>query len=93
MPVESATGQCITGRRHFYKMDIRTEAMIEHLILQNALEISSIDNNTGEMLYSITDKLKEVNPKLYEQLRKQFEQQMFELIDQGPKTMTWRISI
>jgi hypothetical protein len=74
-------------------MDIRTEAMIEHLILQNALEISSIDNNTGEMLYSITDKLKEVNPKLYEQLRKQFEQQMFELIDQGPKTMTWRISI
>lgn len=74
-------------------MDIRTEAMIEHLILQNALEISSIDNNTGEMLYSITDKLKEVNPKLYEQLRKQFEQQMFELIDQGPKTMTWRINI
>ena len=74
-------------------MDIRTEAMIEHLILQNALEISSIDNNTGEILYSITDKLREVNPKLYEQLRKQFEQQMFELIDQGPKTMTWRISI
>ena len=74
-------------------MDIRTEAMIEHLILQNALEISSIDNNTGEILYSITDKLKEVNPKLYEQLRKQFERQMFELIDQGPKTMTWRISI
>ena len=74
-------------------MDIRTEAMIEHLILQNALEISSIDNNTGEMLYSITDKLREVNPKLYEQLRKQFEQQMFELIDQGPKTMTWRINI
>jgi hypothetical protein len=74
-------------------MDIRTEAMIEHLILQNALEISSIDNNTGEMLYSITDKLKEVNPKLYEQLRKQFEQQMFELIDQGPKTMNWKINI
>jgi hypothetical protein len=74
-------------------MDIRTDAMIEHLLLQNALEISSIDSNTGEMLYSITDKLKEVNPKLYEQLRKQFEQQMFELIDQGPKTMNWRINI
>jgi len=74
-------------------MDIRTEAMIEHLVLQNALEISSIDSNTGEMLYSITDKLKEVSPKLYEQLRKQFEQQMFELIDQGPKTMNWKINI
>lgn len=91
--MESVTGQCITGERHFYKMDIRTEAMIEHLILQNALEVSSIDNNTGEILYSITDKLKEVNPKLYEQLRKQFEQHMFEIIDQGPKTMSWRISI
>ena len=74
-------------------MDLKTSAMIEHLLLQNALEISGIDSETGEMLYSITDKLKEVNPKLYEQLRKQFEQQMFELIDQGPKTMSWRISI
>jgi len=91
--VELVIGQCIIGKRHFYNMDIRTDAMIEHLLLQNALEISSIDSNTGEMLYSITDKLKEVNPKLYEQLRKQFEQQMFELIDQGPKTMNWRINI
>ena len=91
--MELVIGQCITGKRHFYNMDIRTDAMIEHLLLQNALEISSIDSNTGEMLYSITDKLKEVNPKLYEQLRKQFEQQMFELIDQGPKTMNWRINI
>lgn len=91
--MELDIGQYITGKRHFYNMDIRTEAMIEHLLLQNALEISSIDNNTGEMLYSITDKLKEVNPKLYEQLRKQFEQHMFEIIDQGPKTMNWRINI
>jgi len=74
-------------------MELKTSAMIEHLLLQNALEISGIDSETGEMLYSITDKLKEVNPKLYEQLRKQFEQQMFELIDQGPKTMNWRINI
>jgi hypothetical protein len=74
-------------------MDIRTEAMIEHLILQNALEISGIDNNTGEMLYSVTDKLKEVNPNLFAQLRKQYEEHMFELIDQGPKTMNWKIKI
>jgi hypothetical protein len=74
-------------------MELQTEAMIEHLILQNALEISGIDKDTGEMLYSITDKLKEVNPKLYDQLRKQYEQHMFELIDMGPKTMNWRISI
>ncbi len=73
--------------------DPKTEAMIEHLLLQNALEISGIDEYTGEMLYSITDKLEEVNPKLYNQLKKQYDDYMFELIDMGPKTMNWRISI
>ncbi len=67
--------------------------MIEHLLLQNALEISGIDEYTGEMLYSITDKLEQVNPKLYYQLKKQYDDYMFELIDLGPKTMNWRISI
>lgn len=73
--------------------DPKTEAMIEHLLLQNALEISGIDEYTGEMLYSITDKLEHVNPKLYYQLKKQYDDYMFELIDMGPKTMNWRISI
>jgi hypothetical protein len=73
--------------------DPKTEAMIEHLLLQNALEISGIDEYTGEMLYSITDKLEKVNPKLYNQLKKQYDDYMFELIDLGPKTMNWRISI
>ncbi len=73
--------------------DPKTEAMIEHLLLQNALEISGIDEYTGEMLYSITDKLEQVNPKLYYQLKKQYDDYMFELIDLGPKTMNWRISI
>lgn len=73
--------------------DLKTQAMIEHLLLQNAIEISGIDEYTGEMLYSITDKLEEVNPKLYYQLKKQYDEYMFELIDMGPKTMNWRISI
>ena len=86
-------GQLIIGKRLCCSMDLKTDAMIEHLLLQNALEISGIDSETGEMLYSITDKLKEVNPKLYDQLKKQYEKHMFELIDMGPKTMSWRISI
>ena len=45
------------------------------------------------MLYSITDKLKEVHPQLYAQLKKQYEDHMFKLIDEGPKTMNWRITI
>jgi hypothetical protein len=50
----------------------------------------SIDEN-GEMLYSVTDKLKLVNPELYEDLKDQYEDHMFKLIDMGPKTMKWKI--
>lgn len=74
-------------------IDIKTEAMIEHLILQNAIEISGFDEETGEMLYSITDKLEEVHPRLYKELKVGFEKHMFELIDQGPKIMQWRLRV
>lgn len=74
-------------------IDIKTEAMIEHLILQNAIEISGFDEETGEMLYSITDKLEEVHPRLYKELKVDFEKHMFELIDQGPKVMQWRLRV
>jgi hypothetical protein len=73
--------------------ELRTQMMIEHLLLQNAIEISGIDSKTGEMLYSITDKLKEVSPDLYAGLKQDFERHMFEMIDQGPKVMQWRLSI
>jgi hypothetical protein len=72
---------------------LKTQMMIEHLLLQNAIEISGIDEETNEMLYSITDKLKEVSPELYAGLKKDFEHHMFEMIDQGPKVMQWRLSI
>jgi hypothetical protein len=68
----------------------RIEAMVEHLLNQGAISMHSIDDN-GEMLYSVTDKLKLVNPELYEDLKDQYENHMFELIDMGPKTMKWKI--
>ena len=68
----------------------KTEAMVEHLLNQGAISMHSIDSN-GEMLYSVTDKLKLVNPELYEDLKDQYEHHMFELIDLGPKTMKWKI--
>lgn len=71
---------------------IKTGALVEHLVLQGALEISGIDENTGDMLYSITDKLKEVHPALYKEMKGDFEKHMFELIDQGPRIMQWRLS-
>lgn len=73
------------------KESLKNEAMLEHLILQNAVELSGFDEETGDMLYSITDKLEEVNPMLYKALKRDFETHMFELIDKGPKIMQWRL--
>ena len=71
-------------------MDIKSEALLEHLIMQGAIEMSGIDTN-GEITYSITDKLQEVHPELYLELKNEFEYNMFEMIHAGPKIMTWKI--
>jgi hypothetical protein len=71
-------------------MDAKSQALLDHLINQGAIQISDIDSN-GEIIYSITDKLQEVHPELYLELRDEFEHNMFEMINQGPKIMTWRI--
>ena len=71
-------------------MNIKSQALLEHLIVQGAIEMSGIDQN-GEMTYSITDKLQEVHPELYMELKNEFEYNMFEMINQGPKVMTWKI--
>jgi hypothetical protein len=71
-------------------VNIKSQALLEHLIIQGAIEISGIDQS-GEMTYSITDKLKEVHPELYIELKDEFEFNMFEMIKQGPKIMTWKI--
>ena len=63
-------------------IDARTEAMIEHLVLQGGLEIS---------YYNITDKLKELSPELYQDLEDQFKHHLFVLDRRGPQSMTWRI--
>ena len=73
-------------------MDAKTNAMIEHLILQGAIEIADIDLETGETYYNITDKLKEVSPELYNNLEDQFRHHLFILNERGPKSMTWRIN-
>jgi len=70
---------------------LQEDALLEHLMLQGAVEFQGIDDMTGEMLYSITDKMKEVSPDIYEELRDQYEHHMFQLIDQGPTRMTWKL--
>ena len=72
-------------------MDARTDALVEHLILQGGIEIADIDIETGETYYSINDKLKEIAPELYQELEDQFKHHLFILNKRGPKSMTWRI--
>ena len=71
-------------------MNPKSQALLEHLIMQGAIEMAGIDAN-GEMTYSITDKLEEVHPELYMELKSEFEYNMFEMIHAGPKIMTWKI--
>lgn len=74
-------------------MGLQEEAMLEHLMLQGAVEFQGIDESTGEMMYNITDKMKEVSPEIYNQLKNQYEHHMFQLIDQGPTRMTWKLKL
>ena len=71
-------------------MNPKSQALLEHLIMQGAIEMAGIDAN-GEITYSITDKLEEVHPELYIELKDEFEYNMFEMINQGPRIMTWKI--
>jgi hypothetical protein len=72
-------------------MDLKTSAMIDHLINQGAVVMHSIDDD-GQMRYKVTEKLKEVSPDLYKKLSDQYEDHMLKLIDMGPMTMVWRLN-
>lgn len=41
--------------------------IIDNLILDGGIEFSGIDDETGEMLYTLTPKIKEIMPELYEE--------------------------
>jgi hypothetical protein len=71
-------------------MNIKNQAMVEHLLNQGAIEIAGIDND-GVLTYKITHKLEQVHPSLYDELSEQFEHHMFKMIKKGPQTMTWRL--
>lgn len=48
-------------------MDVNPNS-IEHLILEGAVEVAGMNLETGEMMYTFTPDLKEINPGLYEQV-------------------------
>ncbi len=70
--------------------DAKKSAFLEHLLLMGAIEMDGIDSGTGEMIYSITDKLEEVSPRMFEILSEDFNSKMYEMIYAGPKVMKWK---
>ena len=41
--------------------------IVDNLILEGGIEFAGIDSETGEMLYSLTPKIKDLMPDLYEE--------------------------
>jgi hypothetical protein len=59
------------------------DRLIEDLILGGALEVAGIDSQTGEFLYNITPKLRDVMPDLYQDHIKTVNKNMLILWEKG----------
>jgi hypothetical protein len=60
---------------------------IDDLILSGALEPAGIDSETGEMLYTFTDKLQDVSPMLHREVNNTFSSHMMRLWELGIVSM------
>jgi hypothetical protein len=52
---------------------------LENLILEGAVEVAGIDRETGEPLFSFTDKLEEVAPHIFRQVMEEFHRDILDL--------------
>lgn len=59
------------------------DKFIEELILNGSLEFSAIDQETGEILYTFTDKLKDFSSELQNEVNLYFSQEMMQLWEYG----------
>ena len=59
------------------------ENIMEKLILSGALEFAGIDSKTGEVLYSFTNKIKDVMPDLYHQHINHVNKEILKLWEHG----------
>jgi hypothetical protein len=57
--------------------------IVDKLILEGGLEISGVDIETGEFLYNFTEKLKDLNPGLHENLKNFFYAEVINLWEKG----------
>jgi hypothetical protein len=59
------------------------DQIVESLILQGGLEVAAIDIETGEALYTFTDKLQQINPELHSAAQNYFYLEMMNLWEKG----------
>jgi hypothetical protein len=64
-------------------MSDENEEMMLNLLDTGAAEIAGVDPNTGEILYTFTNKLKEVDPKLYKAINEAFYKDLMSLWEKG----------
>jgi hypothetical protein len=59
------------------------EKIINELILDGGLEVAAMDEDTGELLYSFTPKIKELMPDLYEEHIENVNSEVMNLWEKG----------
>jgi len=57
--------------------------LINNLILQGALEVAGLDSETGEFLYAITSRMKEIMPDMYEDHLRTVNRDLLNLWEKG----------
>ena len=64
-------------------MNNSEDELIKNLILEGALEVAGLDSETGEFLYSVTPKMQEVHPDMYEDHITQVNRDILNLWEKG----------
>ena len=64
-------------------MESEEEKIINELILDGGLEVAAMDEDTGELLYSFTPKIKELMPDLYEEHIENVNSEVMNLWEKG----------
>ena len=64
-------------------MNNKQDELIKNLILQGALEVAGLDSETGEFLYAITSRMKDIMPDMYEDHLRTVNRDLLNLWEKG----------
>jgi len=62
---------------------ISPEEIVSILLELGALELDSVDSNTGEIVYKVTEKLQDIFPEMYEEISEQVYRDAMNLWQKG----------